>query len=88
MKREQTREIAICGTILPAEWDKDGTVTSIGIEASDGEEYIVFLDKMGEELLSFVDHKVEATGAVKKIYGDLVLTVSTYSLIEDHDEEG
>ena len=87
MKREETRERTIRGIILPAEWDEDGSVTSIGIETIDEEDYIIHLNKMGKKLMAFIDRTVVATGTVKEMYGDLIFTVSRYSLLEDHDEE-
>ena len=88
MKEQAEREITIRGTILPAEWDRHGHVTSIGIGTEEEEDYIIFLDKIGEKLFKLVDRKVEATGTVKNVYGDFVLTVSNYKLLpEVHKEE-
>jgi hypothetical protein len=79
-------EMTLQGRIVPTEWDKRGNVTGIGIEC-DGEEYIVFLNKTGEKLLRHANRKVEATGTVKKMFGDFILTIETYSLSkEDHEE--
>ena len=84
---ETLGEMTIRGRIVPNEWDKRGDVTGIGIEC-DGEEYIVFLNKPGEKLLRHVNRKVEATGSVKKMFGDFILTIETYSLSKgDHEEE-
>ncbi len=82
MKRAENREMTIRGTILPFEWDRDGMLNSIGIESANGEEHILFLNQAGEELFPFVDHMVEATGTVKKMFGDLIFTISTYRLIK------
>ena len=79
--QKKDKEITIRGTILPSEWDKNGRVTSIGIGTEDEEDYIIFLDKIGEELFRFTNRKVEATGTVKNVYGDLVLTVRKYTLL-------
>lgn len=87
MKEQAKREITIRGTILPAEWDKNGHVTSIGIGTEDEEDYIIFLDKIGEKLFKLVDRKVEATGTVKNVYGDFVLTVNNYKVLPEDDEE-
>ena len=87
MKKEERIEHTISGIILPAEWDEDDNVISIGIETADEEDYIIYLDKMGKQLLSLVDHKVEATGTVKEVYGDLIFTVNRYSLLRQGDEE-
>ena len=86
MKAEETKERTIRGIILPDEWDKDGNITSIGIETMDEEDYIIFLNKMGKELLSFIDHKVEATGTVKEMYGDYIFAVKRYSLLKDDEK--
>ncbi len=83
MKKAETRELTIRGIILPTEWDRHGHVTSIGIGTEDDKDYIIFLDKIGEKLFKLVDRKVEVTGTVKNVYGDLVLTVRNYALIGD-----
>jgi hypothetical protein len=81
-------EMTVHGRIVPTEWDKRGNVTGIGIE-SDGEEYeeyIVFLNKTGEKLIRHVNRKVEATGSVKKMFGDPIITIETYSLLRESRE--
>jgi hypothetical protein len=84
---EMLGEMTIQGKIVPTEWDKRGNVTGIGVE-SDGEEYIVFLNKTGEKLFRYVNRKVEATGSVKRMFGDPIITIETYSLSkEDHERE-
>jgi hypothetical protein len=87
MKGQEKREITIRGTVLPAEWDNNGRITSIGIGAEDEEDYIIFLDKIGEKLFKLIDRKVEAKGTVKNVYGDLVFTVHEYALLRDDDTE-
>jgi hypothetical protein len=84
---KKDREITIRGTILPSEWDKNGHVTSIGIGTENEEDYIIFLDKIGEKLFKLVDRKVEATGTAKNVYGDFVLTVNNYKLLPEDDKE-
>ena len=87
MQMHQQREITIRGTVLPAEWDRHGHVTGIGIGTEEDEDYIIFLDKIGEKLFKLVDRKVEATGTVKNVYGDFVLTVNNYKLLPEVDKE-
>jgi hypothetical protein len=87
MQAHQKREITVRGTILPAEWDRHGHVTSIGIGTEEEEDYIIFLDKIGEKLFKLVDRKVEATGSVRNVYGDFVLTVNNYKLLQEDDGE-
>jgi len=81
MIKNQEGQCTIVGTILPAELDENNNVTDIGIETEDLEEYIVFMDGVGEELIPFVDQRVEATGTVKEIYGDLIFTIERYRLL-------
>ena len=84
---ETIGEMTLQGRIVRTEWDKRGNITGIGIEC-DGEEYVVFLNRAGEKLLRHVNRKVEATGSVKKMFGDFILTIETYSLSKgDHEEE-
>ena len=84
---EMLGEMTIQGRIIPTEWDKRGNVTGIGIDC-DGEEYIVFLNKTGEKLFRHVNRKVEATGSVKKMFGDLILTIETYNISKEGHEAG
>lgn len=84
---EMLGEMTIQGRIVPTEWNKRGNATGIGIEC-DNEEYIVFLNKTGEKLFRNVNRKVEATGSVKRMFGDLILTIETYSLMKEDREEG
>ena len=83
MRKNEQEQRTIIGTILPAELDENNNVTEIGIETEEPEEYIVFMDRIGEEMIPFVDRKVEATGTVKEMYGDLILTVNKYRLLGD-----
>ena len=79
--------MTVHGRIVPTEWDKRGNVTGISIE-SDSEEYIIFLNKTGEKLFRHVNRKVEATGSVKRMFGDLILTIETYYLSREDHEAG
>jgi hypothetical protein len=81
MRENKQGQNTIIGTILPAEIDENNNVTDIGIETEDSEEYIVFMDRIGEEMIPHIDSKVEATGTVKEMYGDLILTVDKYRLL-------
>ena len=85
MKKKKKGEQTIRGVILPSEWDDDGEVTSIGVETPEGEDIYIFMDTIGEKLMSFIDHRVEVTGTVKEMYGDLVLTVTGYTLLNGDD---
>jgi hypothetical protein len=81
LREYEQGQCTIIGTILPAELDENNNVTDIGIETEDLKEYIVFMDRTGEELIPHLDRKVEATGTVKEMYGDLIITVERYHLL-------
>ena len=82
MRRKIPIERTIRGVIFPSDLDDDLDFTGIGIETADGEEYSIFLDRIGEEMMSFVEHQVEATGTVKEMHGELIFTVNSYSLLD------
>lgn len=83
---QTTGELTIQGKIVPVEWDTKRNVTGIGIE-SNGEEYIVFLNKAGEKLFRHMNRKVEATGTVKRMFGELILTIGEYRLLKEDEED-
>ena len=82
---ENIGEKTVQGRIIPTEWDRNRNVTDIGIE-SGGDEYIVFLNKTGENLFRHLNREVEATGIVKKMFGELILTIETYRLLNHGDK--
>jgi hypothetical protein len=84
---ETIGEVTIQGRVIPTEWDKDRKVTGIGIE-SGGDEYIVFLNSAGEKLFRHMNREVEATGSVKKMFGEFIFTIETYKLLNQHDRQG
>jgi hypothetical protein len=83
MRRRQLRENTIIGTILASEMDDEDGVTGIVIETADGKEITIFMDRMGEALIPFIDRRVEAIGTIKEMYGEIILTLSRYQLLED-----
>jgi len=61
-----------------------GTVTDQGnIVADDGKEYVIASEDMRKELMGKVDKKVKATGAVEEREGKMVITVTSYEVIEE-----
>ena len=83
MRKNRPGECTVIGTILPTELDENNDVTDIGIETEDSVEYVVFMNRIGEEMIPFVDHKVEATGTVNEVYGELIFTVERYRVLDD-----
>lgn len=86
MREHKQGQQTIIGTILPAALDENHNVTDIGIETKDSEEYIVFMNRIGEEMIPHIDRKVEASGTVKEMYGDLILTVERYRLLDEREQ--
>ena len=87
MKKKEMGEITIRGLVIPADWDEDDHVTRVVIESTYEEEYLVEQNKKGEELLSFLRHKVEVTGTVRgDEFGELHINVNGFRSMEDADE--
>jgi hypothetical protein len=86
MRKNRPGECTVIGTILPTEIDESNNITDIGIETEDSVEYVVFMNRIGEEMIPYVDRKVEATGTVNEVYGELIFTVERYRILEDKIE--
>ena len=94
MKKKQPvkeREETIVGYVLPAEWDNEDNVISISISTED-DDYVVELNKLGEELFDFLDEDVEVTGVIREDRdGTKRIRVTNYEVLEeteeDHDED-
>ncbi|MBU2499392.1 MAG: hypothetical protein KKE57_10860 [Proteobacteria bacterium] len=90
MKKKQTvkeREETIVGYVIPKEWDNEDNVISISVSTND-DDYLVELNKLGEELFDFLDEDVEITGIVREDKdGTKRIKVTSYEVIEDTDEE-
>lgn len=86
MRKNRPGECTVIGTILPMELDENNNVTDIGIETEDSVEYVVFMNRIGEDMIPLVDQKVEATGTVNEVYGELIFTVDRYRILEDKVE--
>lgn len=90
MKKKQTvkeREETIIGYVIPNEWDNEDNVISIRV-STDDDDYLVELNKLGEELFDFLDEDVEITGIVREDKdGTKRIKVISYEVIEDTDEK-
>ena len=86
-KNEPPKEETIVGFVVPSEWDNDDNVVAITI-ATDDDDYVVELNKMGEELFDFLDEDVEVTGIVREDKdGTKRVRVTSYEVLEDADDE-
>lgn len=89
MKTNHTVEHTIIGNIFPAKKDKDGKVIQVLIDSSDQDQdsYFIAKNKIGNELLKLIDHKVRVTGYVKEDdNGDLIFNVKNFKTLNDSEE--
>jgi len=63
------------GVIIPVDWDEKGSVKAIGISTHDEEEYLIFNDIMGNNLLSYLQRPVELTGNIIEVAGIKIIKV-------------
>ncbi len=54
--------LTIDGLVIPVQWDDDGQVTALSIATLDEDEYLVFLDEKGKELLKHLKEEVLVKG--------------------------
>ena len=83
-KRGKSVETTISGIVIPIEWDDDdyGDATSVTIQTSDEEEYLVDKNKKGKELLAFIEEEVEVTGTLREAEdGNFIIKINEFSLI-------
>jgi uncharacterized membrane protein YcgQ (UPF0703/DUF1980 family) len=86
-KNEPQKEETITGYIVPSEWDNEDNVVAISI-STDDDDYVVELNKLGEELFDFIDEDVEVTGIVREDKdGTKRVRVISYEVLEDTDDE-
>jgi uncharacterized membrane protein YcgQ (UPF0703/DUF1980 family) len=88
MKKDKTpKEETIVGYVVPNEWDNEDNVIAISI-STDDDDYLVEMNKLGEELFDFLDEDVEVTGMVREDRdGTKRIRVTSYEVLEDVDEE-
>jgi DNA-binding protein HU-beta len=83
MRKGQNEEygvIKVRGLIVPADWDPNGAVITIGLSAFDEGEYLIDNDENGRELFSFMRQEVEISGEMRKEEEKMVIKVSQFSL--------
>jgi len=77
----------ICGIIIPAQWDENGNVIGVTIHTNDEKAYFVEHTKKGEELLNYVNQKVEVRGKIReRMDGSVLISVGSYLSIENYAE--
>jgi len=88
MKKDKTaKEETIVGYVVPSEWDSDDNVVSIAISTEE-DDYLVEMNKLGEELFDFLDEDVEVTGLVREDRdGTKRIRITSYEVLEDVDDD-
>lgn len=86
-KAKQPKEITVNGFVVPEDWDEDDNVVAISV-TTDDDDYLVDLNKLGEELFDFLDEDVQVTGLVRvERDGTKRITVTGYEVLETDDED-
>ena len=89
-KQRSSREVMITGFVRDDDWDFEGNVIAVSIEA-DEEEYTVDLNGLGEELLDYVGEEVEVKCTIEQDRdGTLHIHVLDFDVIseKEDDDEG
>ncbi|MBW2064866.1 MAG: hypothetical protein JRJ03_07990 [Deltaproteobacteria bacterium] len=73
------KTVSIKGLITPTEWDNHGNITGISISAFDEEEYPLYPDDKGRDLMSMVRQTVEIQGEILEDEGKRRLKVINYT---------
>lgn len=72
----------ITGIVVAAGWDDDGNVALISIQGYDEREYVVKMNRCGNELMDLINQKVKVSGNVsERLDGKLLIQVGQYDLI-------
>ncbi len=86
-KSEPPKEETIVGYVVPNEWDNEDNVVAISI-STDDDDYVVEVNKLGEELFDFLDEDVEVVGIIRDDKdGTKRIRVTSYEVLEDVEDE-
>ena len=86
-KSKPPRDETIVGYVVPSEWDSEDNVVSISITTED-DDYVVEMNKLGEELFDFLDEDVEVTGTVREDKdGTKRIRIISYEVLEDAEDD-
>ena len=86
MKSKRTLKRTVTGIIIPQQWDDNGNVTGVSIQAFDESEYIVRAYKRGKELRDFINQKVKVNGKVfERLDGKELIQVNQFEVLGNHN---
>ena len=81
--KNHKESITIRGIVIPVDWDEKGKVVAVGISACDEQEYLVYRDHKGVELLHYLQEEVEVSGVMRESSNKKIITVRKYILKSD-----
>lgn len=81
---EDRNQVKITGYVTSTDWDKRGNVVQVTIETEDFERYVVAENKIGRELIDFINVKVKVNGFIAGQYldGSDVIFIKNYEIIK------
>jgi hypothetical protein len=83
-KRDANGLTTVRGLVIPVDWDDRGSITATAIATHFEEEYLIYQNEWGEELLAFLRQKVKVIGFVSEDErGKRIITVKEYELLEE-----
>ena len=87
MKKRNAACITAMGVVTPAKWDENDKIVGVSIQTLDEKEYIIELNKIGKELITFIHKRVEAMGSLRKrLDGKQVMKIKSYRMIDDYND--
>ena len=74
----------IKGMITPIKWDNNGMIVSVMIKANKGDGYLVEHNPSGQELIAFVNRKIEASGRIRnRLDGQILIHIRDYVILDE-----
>jgi hypothetical protein len=79
MALPRQKTATLTGIVIPADWNDRQELIAAALATADEKEYRIDLNRKGKELLDYLQHQVEVTGALgRDEKGRDVITVKRY----------
>jgi hypothetical protein len=86
--RKMMQTIDVTGIIMPHDWGQDGRVVQIAVYTNKEEVYLVEHNRMGQELLKYINRRVEIRGEKReKLDGKNYIGVKKFQVLEEIVDE-